>query len=184
MMRSIGEYSILDSEEQKKQQLEYLMRRFGDKVLKLAYYYLRDYHQAEDIAQEVFCRVYKNLENFNHRSSYFTWIYRITINLCKDYMKSAFFRRIVPWRDISQFKVKDDQTSRLMEAVEGGEIFQKVMDLPIKYRSVIVLRYFEGLSDKDISDILQISESAVRTRIHRAKKMLKSILSREEELYG
>jgi RNA polymerase sigma-70 factor (ECF subfamily) len=160
------------------EQLEYLMRQFGDKVLKLAYYYVRDLYQAEDIAQEVFCRVYEKLNDFRMESSYFTWIYRITINLCRDYLRSAYKRRIFPWGSLKAISLLS--SNRMFEAVEGGEIFQKVMDLPIKYRTVIAMHYFEGFSTVEIAKILKISEGAVRTRLHRARNILKEKLRRED----
>jgi len=165
--------------DEKSEQLEYIMRRFGDKVLKIAYYYLRDRHLAEDISQEVFCRVYQNLDSFRGESSYYTWIYRITVNLCRDYMESAYCRRVFPWGIIGRRTVPTDSTNRMLEAVEGGRIFQKVMDLPSDYRTVVALYYFEELPVSQIAEILNLREGAVRTRLCRARKMLKDILSRE-----
>ena len=76
MNTSIKENSAGDTD--KSAQLEYLMRRFGKQVHKLAYYYVRDKHLVEDICQEVFIKVYNNLEKFRNESGYYTWIYRIT----------------------------------------------------------------------------------------------------------
>ena len=87
--------------------LSYLMQRYGKQVYRLAYYYVRDKHLAEDIYQEVFIRVYKNYHKFRHESSFYTWIYRITVNLCKDYLKSAKVRRI-----ITAGFLKDNSTPR------------------------------------------------------------------------
>lgn len=171
-------------EDSRAEQLEYLMRRFGHKVLKIAYYHLRNHDQAEDIAQEVFCRVYKNLDKFRQECSLYTWIYRITVNLCKDYLRSAYFRRIIPWSDFRYLDNLKKSEERMFEAVEGGDIFQKVMDLPLKYRTVVALYYFDELSTKEISSVLNIKESAVRTRLCRARKMLQDLLWREEESYG
>ena len=111
--------------------LEYLMRRFGKQVVKLAYYHLRDRHLAEDIAQEVFCRVYQNLDTFRHDSSYYTWIYRITVNLCRDYIRSAYSRRVFTLDNAKHLESGEDPIDRLLEWIEGGEVFQKVMDQPI-----------------------------------------------------
>ncbi|HHW48303.1 MAG TPA: sigma-70 family RNA polymerase sigma factor [Clostridiaceae bacterium] len=162
--------------------LDYLMRRFSDKVVKIAYYHVRDRHMAEDICQEVFLRVYKNLDKFCKDSSYFTWIYRITVNLCRDYRASAYFRRMLPWcewdaEDIS----KTDE--RLLEVAEGGEILSKVMDLPLKYRTVLALYYFEEFTTPEIARILKIRENTVRARLSRGRKMLKKMLAREESIY-
>jgi RNA polymerase sigma-70 factor (ECF subfamily) len=174
----------LTIEDSRSEQLEYLMRRFGDKVLKLAYYHIRDRHQAEDIVQEVFCRVYKNLDKFRGESSYYTWIYRITVNVCRDYIRSAYFRRILPWGDPGYTDILKKSEERMFEAVEGGEVFQRVMDLPLKYRSVIVLYYFEDLKTNEIAEVLKIRENTVRTRLCRGRKILQDLLSREEISHG
>ncbi len=169
---------------QTSKQLEYLMRRFGKQVIKLAYYHLRDRHLAEDIAQEVFCRVYQNLSTFRHDSSYYTWIYRITVNLCRDYLRSAYSRRVLALDNTKVLESGEDPIDRLLERIEGGEVFQRVMDLPIKYRMIIVLYYFEEMSTVEISKILGIRKSTVRTRLCRARKMLKDVLSREAGISG
>jgi RNA polymerase sigma-70 factor (ECF subfamily) len=170
------------SKDERAENLEYLMRRFGDKVVKLAYYHVRDRYQAEDIAQEVFCKVYEKLDSFRGESSYYTWIYRITVNKCRDYLKSAAFRRILPWGNTRKLNQIQNTTNHLFEAVEGGEVFQKVMDLPSKYRIVIALYYFEELSTVEISEILNIKESTIRTRLCRAREKLKKTLSEEAAL--
>ena len=157
----------------KEQLLDYLMRRFSASVVKIAYYHLRDRHLAEDIMQEVFCRVFKNMDSFRRESSYYTWIYRITVNLCSDYKKSAYNRRI---------SLKDtldgpyESEARLFEEAEGGEVFSCVMDLPLKYRTVMALHYFEDMPTPEVARMLKISESAVRTRLHRGRNLLKDVL--------
>lgn len=168
----------------RQEQLEYLMRRYEKKVLKLAYYHLRDRQQAEDVAQEVFCRVFRNLDRFREESSYYTWIYRITVNLCKDYLRSAFFRRILPWDDFRYLERLRKSEERMFEAVEGGEVFQKVMDLPLKYRTVTTLYYFEEMPVSEIAAVLNIKENVVRTRLSRARQFLRDLLSRGETSDG
>lgn len=166
-----------DAPENKTETLDYLMRRYGDKVLKLAYYHVRDRHLAEDILQEVFCRVYLNLEKFRRDSSYFTWIYRITVNLCHDYKVSAYYRRILPVAENTE--EKRDSDARLFETVEGGEIFAKVMDLPEKYRAVIALYYFDEMTTPEIAQVLKITENTARARLFRGRNMLKEVLDKE-----
>ena len=160
-------------------QLEYLMLRFGKQVYKLAYYYLRDKHQAEDIYQEVFIRVYNNLDKFRKESSYYTWIYRITVNLCKDYYKSAAFRRLISVGIFDDCRFSREM-NKLFEEIEGGEVFAAVMNLPTKYRLPISLYYFEGLSIPEIADILKVSENNIKVRLHRGREKLKTLLSRED----
>lgn len=171
------------SNQEKAQSLEYLMRRFGDKVLRIAYYYVRDKYQAEDIAQEVFCKVYENLEKFRNESSYYTWIYRITVNKCHDYLTSATFRRIFLLDNIKKLNRIKKIERHPFEVIDNKDIFHKVMELPLKYRIVIVMYYFEELSTVEISKILKIKESTVRTRLCRAREKLKKLLSNSREDY-
>jgi RNA polymerase sigma-70 factor (ECF subfamily) len=154
--------------------LDYLMRRFGGQVMKLAYYHVRDRFIAEDIFQEVFCRVYLNLDKFRKDSSYFTWIYRITVNLCRDYKASAYFRRMLPWH-VTEMKTPEE--AGLFESVEGGEVFAKVMELPQKYRTVIALYYFDELTTPEIAARLGINEATVRTRLSRGRAMLRQSIT-------
>ncbi|NLJ34073.1 MAG: sigma-70 family RNA polymerase sigma factor [Firmicutes bacterium] len=157
-------------------QLEYLMRRFGSQVQRLAYYYLRDQYQAEDITQEVFYRVYKNLDRFRRDSSYYTWIYRITVNLCRDHLRSAAFRRLIPYGDNGALEMLGDKFANPPALVEEGEVFQRVMELPLKYRLVIALYYFQELNTTEIAQVLNITPGNVRTRLCRARAMLKESL--------
>ncbi|HHU49553.1 MAG TPA: sigma-70 family RNA polymerase sigma factor [Clostridiales bacterium] len=177
MNMSIKEISAGDTD--KDAQLEYLMRRFGKQVHKLAYYYLRDKHIAEDICQEVFIKVYRNLEKFRIESSYYTWIYRITVNLCKDYLKSAAFRRFVTAGLGDDWYRSAMRTNKLFVEADGGEIFSLVMNLPEKYRVPISLHYFDGFSVSEIANVMKISESNVKVRLHRGRKMLKDLLPLE-----
>jgi len=154
--------------------LDYLMRRFGGKVVKLAYYHVRDRHLAEDIMQEVFCRVYRHMDDFRNDSSYYTWIYRITVNLCNDYKKSAYFRKTLLFEGKIRSIAEED--AALFEEVEGGGVFSKVMGLPSKYRTVLALFYFEDMPSSEIAGVLGINENAVRTRLHRGRKMLRDSL--------
>jgi len=158
--------------------LNYLVRRFGDRVLKLAYYHVRDRYLAEDICQEVFCRVYKHLDRFRGDSAYYTWIYRITLNLCRDYKASAYFRRMLPAH--MEDEVAAAAEARMFEVAEGGEVFSKVMDLPLKLRTVIALYYFEEMKTSEIARVLGISEDNVRARLYRGRELLRKKLSQEE----
>lgn len=166
----------------RKELLDYLIRRFGSHVMKTAYYYMRDRHYAEDIFQEVFCRVYVNLDKFRKSSSYFTWIFKITINLCRDYKTSAYMRRVFtrPGSVIENTACTD---AKLFEYAEGGEVFGRVMNLPLKYRTVIALYYFEDLSAAEISGMLGISENLVRVRLNRGRNILKEVLTKEGFIY-
>jgi RNA polymerase sigma-70 factor (ECF subfamily) len=153
--------------------IEDLVRQYSEPVKRFAYYHVRDRYLAEDIAQEVFCRVYRSLQKFRGDSAVSTWIYRITVNVCRDAVASAGFRRMLPWRG-ADFSAAEE--TRMFEEVEGGEVFRSVMELPKMYRTVISLYYFEDLATPGIAKALGISEEAVRARLCRGRTMLRKSL--------
>lgn len=166
----------------KQEQLEYLMRRFGDKVLHLAYFYLRDRQWAEDIAQEVFLKVYSGLDKFRGDSSYYTWIYRITVNLCRDRLRSWSFRKIIPLEpgQVEHVPARNGE-DWVSELVESQALLQAVLQLPVKYREVVVLHYFYQMTMPEIAAITGVSEGAIRVRLHRARVNLKKTLEKEDK---
>ncbi|MEW8958011.1 ECF RNA polymerase sigma factor SigW [Moorella humiferrea] len=174
-----AEEKVLTEGDNRRQQLEYLMRRFGDKVLYLAYSYLRDRHWAEDVAQEVFIRVFTNLDKFRGNSSIYTWIYHITVNLCRDELRAKNRRR-----DLEPVEGEDYVATEVEEQVlanlQQQEVWQAVLNLPVIYREVIWLHYYEQLSLKEIAEILGISLPAVKIRLYRARGHLQKLLKAGE----
>ncbi|HCM12115.1 MAG TPA: hypothetical protein DHW85_02920, partial [Lachnospiraceae bacterium] len=88
--------------------IENLIRQYGNDVLRTAYMYVKDSHTAEDIFQEVFIKVNQKLSTFEGNSSIKTWIIRITINTCKDYLKSAWNRRVIPMMEYQEDQIISD----------------------------------------------------------------------------
>ncbi|MGV3466109.1 MAG: sigma-70 family RNA polymerase sigma factor, partial [Heyndrickxia sp.] len=169
----------------KDEQLSWLMEEYGDMVIRLAYTYVKQKQLAEDIAQEVFINCYKHLNKFQKNSSYKTWIYRIAVNKCKDVVSSWSFKNIY-YRDIIRTRIKAEAKSldRELVALEENEfIFQKVLSLPIKLREVVILHYYEDLSINEIAELLSFNANTVKTRLHRARKQLKSIFE-GDHIYG
>ncbi|MHB1127368.1 MAG: sigma-70 family RNA polymerase sigma factor [Bacillota bacterium] len=167
------------------EQLEYLMRRFGTQVMQLAYFYLKDRHQAEDLAQEVFLKVYLNMDKFRGDSSYYTWIYRITVNLCRDRHRAWSFRNLFPVKDIGSRVIGIETIeSRVLKQLEADEIMAEVLCLPIKYREVIVLHYYHDLTTPEIARVTALTEENVRVRLHRGRILLKQRLEKRGEAGG
>lgn len=166
-------------DDNRRQQLEYLMRRFGDKVLYLAYSYLRDRHWAEDVAQEVFIRVYTNLDKFQGNSSLYTWIYHITVNLCRDELRARNRHNNLETLE-SEWPESSGVEEQVLANLQHQEIWQAVLSLPLIYREVIWLHYYEQLRLHEIAAILGISLPAVKVRLYRARRYLEKILKAGE----
>jgi RNA polymerase sigma factor (sigma-70 family) len=166
--------------ESKEEWFEKIMDVYGERLTKLCFNYTKDWNVSEDIVQEVFITCYREYENIDKIAFFKAWIYRITINKCKDLLKSSFFKRVV----MSSSHITRSRTSELspemsiMKSSEEEFLSTCVLALPIKYREVITLYYYDELSIEDISRILKINNNTVKTRLNRARSKLRVLMER------
>lgn len=165
--------------------IPYLMEQYGTRVLHLAFFYLKDRHLAEDIAQEVFIKAYRQWDRFRGDSSVYTWLYKITVNLCRDRARSAWWRRMLPTDDPdvlshgeSQLPPEDGPEDAVLRIAQNEELMAAVMQLPDAYREAIVLYYYQELSTVEIAEITGVSDNTIKTRLFRARAMLKGHLTK------
>ena len=159
----------------------------AEQVLNLAFRLTANEDVARDLCQEIFIKVYQNLETFEHRSRIFTWIYRIAINHINNHLKKEGRQRLVLLMDRKISDVAREATvepgrwgSATVPSSEKGLersqrariVWDTIQTLKPKYRVPLVLHHYEELSYKEIAEAMQISMSAVEARIHRAKKQL------------
>ena len=157
--------------------IETLMRQYGNDVLRTAYMYVKDIHTAEDIFQEVFIKVNHKLSTFEGNSSIKTWIIRITINTCKDHLKSAWNRRVVPMMDYQEDAIISDSDYDDVENQDTKELIKKsVLSLPAKYKDVVLCVYFQDMTISETAQALNIAEGTAKSRLSRARQKLKTIL--------
>lgn len=150
------------------------MQQYGQDVIHLAYSYVRNYHQAQDIAQDVFLRAYTKQDTFRGDSSVKTWLLSITANRARDYLRSWSAKHEV--QDETVFLDRQsplDTEEEVEQRLARDELWSAVHALPLTYREVVVLYYQRELSSQEIAAILGISEQAVRTRLHRGRILLK-----------
>jgi RNA polymerase sigma-70 factor (ECF subfamily) len=157
--------------------IETLMRQYGNDVLRTAYMYVKDIHTAEDIFQDVFIKVNQKLSTFEGNSSIKTWIIRITINTCKDYLKSAWNRRVVPMMEYQEDAIVSETDYDDVEKQDTKELIKKsVLSLPAKYKDVVLCVYFQEMTIMEAAQVLNIAEGTAKSRLSRARQRLKSIL--------
>ena len=158
-----------------------LVFRYKDKIYNTSYRFLADYHEANDITQECFMAVHKNIRKFKEESSLSTWIYAIAVNLCKNRLKSAGNRmreRTLPIIERA-LDVKDDKgnPAKFLEKKEFETRIQaEIEKLPVDMREVVILRDIEQLSYEEIAKILSIDLGTVKSRLHRARVQLRDAL--------
>ena len=149
-------------------QAEETVRRYSDMVYRLAFARTGNTADAEDVYQEVFLRYLRSDPQFTSEEHRKAWLLKVTVNCSKSLLTSSWFRRTEPLdEDIP------------VENPELLEVYPAVQSLPVKYRTVVHLYYFEDLSVKQIASILDIGESSVKTQLHRARAMLRERLQGE-----
>ncbi|MFC3882486.1 RNA polymerase sigma factor SigW [Bacillus songklensis] len=162
-----------------------IVEYYKDKVYQLCYRMLGNAHEAEDSAQEAFIRAYVNIHSYDSTKKFSTWLYRIATNLCIDRIRKKkpdyYLDAEISGTDgldmYSQIPSKQELPEDELEKLELQEQIQReILRLPEKYRSVIVLKYVDELSLKEISDILDLPVGTVKTRIHRGREALRNKL--------
>lgn len=161
--------------------IEMVMDEYGTKLKHMVYSYVKDWEVASDITQEVFIIVYEKLLSFKQRSSFKTWIYTIAINKSKDYLKSWHYRNLVINEKLFFFKQSTDKSPEviMIEEDERSELTKAIMSLPVKYREVFLLHYYQDFTYSEISEALHLPLATVRTRIYRGKERCKQFLMKE-----
>ncbi len=138
---------------------------------------LRDHALAEDAAQEVFIKVYQSLAKFRRESAFSTWLYRVTANHCKDVLRKVIRRKaesLEALREEHGDKLDAELAVPVKEPnAENSELIFEVMEkLPEETRSILILREVQGLSYQEISETLECSLDAVKSRLRRARQEL------------
>ncbi|MCR5330509.1 MAG: sigma-70 family RNA polymerase sigma factor [Lachnospiraceae bacterium] len=157
--------------------IESLMRTYGNDVLRTAYSYVNDRSAAEDCFQETFIKAYRNLANFRGESSVKTWLIRIAVNVCKDYLKSAYQRHVVPMMEFEEDAIVSENDFEEVENRDRNEqILEAVNSLPEHYREVIMCVFYNDMSIEEAANALGTAPGTVKSRLHRAKEQLKNKL--------
>ncbi|WP_342574346.1 sigma-70 family RNA polymerase sigma factor [Solibacillus sp. FSL K6-1781] len=153
------------------------MQIHSDYLLRIAYLYVKDWQVAEDIVQDAFLSYYVKFEQFEERASLKTYLIRIVINKCKDYLKSWAYRK----QQLTNrfFQTKTDPQKALQQA-ERLDIAEAILKLPISLREVIIHYYYDELSVLEVAALLGISDNTVKTRMRRARQLLKESLAEDE----
>jgi len=166
---------------------ELLVRKYKTTVYNTIYSIIGNAQEADDIAQEVFLKVYTKAGSFKGKSSFSTWLYRITVNKCLDELRKRNNKIIsyeTGFNEEEKLKLKDVLASREKDSTEEliqnelQDIIQKAMNsLPEKYRIILTLKEIEGLSYNEISRVMKISLGKVKIWLFRARQKLKEKLA-------
>lgn len=147
-----------------------LMDTYSPYLLQISYMYVKDWTAAEDIVQEIFIHFFKTHGKFKGQASIKTYLTKMTIHKSTDYLRSWASRK----RTLAKLFGQQQQITYELDAqIEQSELMKQVLQLPLKYRESILLFYYEEMTTLEISELLSLSENTVKTRLRRAKELLK-----------
>jgi RNA polymerase sigma-70 factor (ECF subfamily) len=159
-----------------------LVQRYEERVFRLLGRYCRDPVECQDLAQEVFLKVFRKLHTFQGESQFFTWLYRIAVNAATDHLSRASHRRLRLVDDDAMLEGDsghdDNPALPMMRAEQAAAVRAIVDSLPEKFRTILVLREFEELSYTEIASVLQIQLGTVESRLFRARQRVKDAFER------
>lgn len=156
---------------------EKLVNQSSSRVSNIIYQMIGSSNDVDDLAQEVFIKLYQHIKYFREEAKFSTWLYRITVNTVWDYLRKQRHRKTVPLEEIEPIYISDktDDNSELKQLLNA-----QIKKLPVKYRTIIILKDIEGLSYKEIAKILECRIGTVESRLFRARKTLRENLEKTD----
>ena len=149
-----------------------LIEEYGNKLLRTCYLILNDREEAEDVVQETFIKVFNKIDTFKEKSGLYTWIYAIALNLSRDRMRIK--------QDMLELKDEwignDDVELHVEINIDREQLRKEIFEMNSLYKEVLVLFYFEELSIKEISNLLNEKEGTIKSKLSRGRNMLKESL--------
>lgn len=153
-----------------------LYRKYADKVYRKCLTLLKDQGLAEDAMQDIFVKVMMNLASFNEKSQFSTWVYSITYNYCIDYIRKHKKEKQLFVDDIERApEVEDNISDEFLLTMEVKRLKVVLEKLPTDDHAILLMKYQDDLSIRDIAEILKKTESAIKMKIKRAKEKAQEI---------
>ena len=168
-----------------------LVELYKDKIFHLAYRMLNNKQEAEDAVQETFLRVYTNLHRYDENQKFSTWIFRIGTNLCIDKLRrrknTYSLDAEMPDGEGNDYYAmlpshEDTPEKQVIVSETQEQIHRAIETLPEKYKSVVILRYLHDMSLQEISDVLDMPVTTIKTRVHRGREYLRKRLEQEDQV--
>lgn len=164
-------------------QLELLMDEHADYLLKVAYVYTKNWANAEEVVQDVFIKYYQRADQFEARAKVRTYLVKMTVNQAHDYLRSWRYKKemLLEGLHIKRSDIVPSIEQQFQATLEKSELVSKLITLPVQYREILYLYYFEDFTMREIAELLKMTEGNVRTRLSRARTKLKAVYTFSEE---
>jgi RNA polymerase sigma-70 factor, ECF subfamily len=176
---------VISAQQGERQAFEVLVERYKQKAYRIAFDFTRDREEAKDLSQEAFLQAFSHLKGFDRRASFYTWFYRILVNLCLDYRRR---KTKIAWESLDEKTEKGDGFQKIAnpgpspdQEVMRQQVSQRIgaalATLPPKQRAVFLLKNHQGLSIREIADVMKSAEGTIKVHLHRAVIALRQRLA-------
>jgi RNA polymerase sigma-70 factor (ECF subfamily) len=176
---------VISAQQGERQAFEVLVARYKQRAYHIAFGFTRDREDAKDLSQEAFLHAFSHLKKFDQRSSFYTWFYRILVNLCLDFRRR---KGRVSWESLDEKTEKGNGLEKIPnpgpspdQAAMSGEISTRISaalaTLPPKQRAVFLLKNNQGLSIGEIAAVMKTAEGTIKAHLHRAVMALRERLT-------
>lgn len=155
-------------------EIEEVIAKHGDYLLRVAYLYVKNRATAEDIVQEVFITFYERQEQFRGEATLRSYLVKMTVNRSHDFLRSWKHKRIILFEKITGESTNRTPERAVLEKEEKGELLEALFTLSVTYREVLILYYFDEMTTVKIAELLGCPEATIRTRLRRARLQLEN----------
>lgn len=162
---------------QPEERIRQMIQTHEKDLLRLCRVYVKDAATAEDAVQETFVKAYRSLNRFRGESCEKTWLIRIAINVCRDIQRTAWFRNLGRMVNLDDVKIPQEMKVK-------SEVVDQIMRMPKKLREVVLLYYYEDMSQSEIAEVLGVSVTTVHRRLDKAREALRALLEGGDELHA
>ncbi|WP_307544902.1 RNA polymerase sigma factor [Paenibacillus sp. V4I5] len=159
--------------------LDELMKQYGQDVWNYAYFLVKNYEMTDDITQDVFLNVYRNITSYRGEATVKTWLLKITRNISYNYLNAAFFRKVTLLDFIERKEIQPSAEHTFLDQEIANGIWKMVLKLPAKFREVLILDAKYELSVMEIAKLLDVSVGTIKSRLFRARAKISAMLEEE-----
>jgi RNA polymerase sigma-70 factor (ECF subfamily) len=158
-----------------------LVIRWQPRIHRFAYRFFADSDDASEITQKTFIKAYQNLGSLENEAKFSSWLYRIANNLCLDELKRSGRRKSSPleaWMQSSEMAAEMSPAQELEHAELGAMLQKALLAIPDEQRTVVLLKEYEGLTFREIAEVLEVSENTVKSRMYYGLKALRKVFKK------
>ncbi|MTI68211.1 MAG: sigma-70 family RNA polymerase sigma factor [Firmicutes bacterium] len=181
------EYLVKEIQRGNSKVFSQLVDNYKNRIYAMAYKFTKDYQETQDLSQEIFIKIYNQIDKFKFKSKVSTWIYRVATNTCLDWKKKKR-PNVIEWENMTTGEneafndniQRDLPLEKLLKEEYQDRIHNIISNMKDMYKTVIIMYHFNEMSYSEIANVLDVPRKTVETRLYRARRNLKDELKKEK----